>query len=491
MMTIKTLNGLIAVAILSACSSGSSNSSDPAAPKPEIVAFSASATKVKVNTDVSLSWESKNADNCLVKNEANAVLAEGQSGSTSQTIVTTQNFTLWCHNDNQSVEAKLVVSASTESGTRIVSQNLSAQPNLWNLDHIDGEMDGFFRAVGSGKGVRVYVIDTGVFGDHPEFEGRVLEGSNIFGEMMEGTGDVGYPKKGWLDTIGVQKIALQSTTRAPQFDDHGTHVAATVAGKTFGIAKEATIIPVRMSDGQGIFDDDDKLKAGRDILIEALNFVLANERTYSSGRAVVNVSRGIERLMLFEGRWIGLDVYTEMGNNPSTFSDPLDEKFAATIIKLVESGIPIFTAAGNSGCISTTRSTSRYVLQHHAQDIEGLVNVGNLGLDSESGELFASNTSLFPEFWAPGKDILSASGSFVEGKVTYGEKVDTGTSMASPLLAGLAAILLERSPDLSPAAIESALKQNASTRKRLDHRGHGHCRAIEDKDVFIPFLGQK
>lgn len=488
MMTTTTFNALIALTILSACSSGSGGSTDTATPKPEIVAFSASATKVKVNTDVALNWESKHAENCLLKDEANRVLAEGQNGSTSRTIEATENFTLWCHNANQSVEAKLVVTATTESGSRIVSQDLTDQPNLWNLDHMDGVMDGFFKTIGSGKGVRVYVIDSGVFGDHPEFEGRVLEGSNIYGELMEGTGNVGYPKKGWLDTI--RGAAEVTGPVKPSYGDHGTHVAGIVAGKTYGIAKDAQIIPVRVSDGQGIFDNDEKLRASRTTMLAALKFVLENERKYTSGRAVVNVSMGIARMMLVEGEWLILDTYVAMGNVPSTFVDPLDGAFKELVDEMVAEGIVIFTSAGNEGCISMTGMTERYILQRHAQTTRGLVNVGNLGFDTEADSLYANDTSLFPEFWAPGSNVLSTSGGFEDGKVNYGQKVYSGTSMASPLLAGMAVVMLERNPNLEASAIEEALQSNANMRKRLDHRGHGTCRPIEDKDVFIPFLGR-
>lgn len=482
MITFKTFKFSLAIAILSSCSSGSSGSSESQNPKPEIVSFSANATKVKVNTVVAISWQSKNAENCLVKDEGNTVLAEGPNGSTNQTIANSTNFTLWCHSANQSVESKLLVSTTTDDGALIVNQDVSSEPSLWNLDHIDGKMDGFFKAIGSGKGVRVYVIDTGVFGGHPEFEGRVLEGSNVFGETMEGTGDVGYPKKGWLDEIYGKNL---------QSDDHGTHVAGIVAGKTFGIAKDATIIPVRMGDGNKIFDDEEKNRATRTNLLKALNFVWQSENNFQQGRAIVNVSMAVYRLMEYQGEWVDLSTYISDTKSPEGFKDELDGEFEKLARAIVGKGIPIFTAAGNTGC-DYVSVTNKYILQNLAQSIPGLINVGNLGRDNTSGALYASNTSLMPEFWVPGSNILSASASFPNGKLNYRSRVYSGTSMASPLLAGYAAILFERNPNLEVSELEDVIRKSSNSRDALDHRGNmdGYCRPIENEDVFLPFLGR-
>ena len=104
-------------------------------------------------------------------------------------------------------------------------------PPSWGLDRVDQTslpLDSSFSYPNQGgAGVRVYIVDTGVQADNPDFAGRILPGFDVIGNQQQNT-----------DCHG-----------------HGTHVAGTVAGTRYGLAKKASIVPVRVlgCTGSGTF----------------------------------------------------------------------------------------------------------------------------------------------------------------------------------------------------------------------------------------------
>lgn len=487
----KNLLGIAAIGVslsICACTEGGSASgqNDPQdqdqSPKPEILSFTIDKPRVKANTSIRFNWKSRNAQTCLLKNRRNTVLADRSEGTFDTILKESGAFTLWCHNGSQSLERTLQAVVVDDSGLRLVDQDLGENPNLWNLDYLDGEINNRYTTVGSGLGVRLYVLDDGVFGYHSEFGGRVKEGANIIGEYLEETGNKGYPLKGWIDQIVPSNLS----------GDHGTHVAGIAASNTYGVAKDLEVIPVRVLSGVPEGSTHEQGLKYNDVLLKGLQFVLANEQHFSGGRAIVNLSTLFQRYMRVDGELQTLQEYV-IDNEMSGFKGEFDEKIRNIIEKLVSANIVIVTASGNGGCgigKYTFRSTQQYSPQFLASQIPGLVNVGNLSTNPSG--LFANSTDLWPEFWLPGTDAVSTVGTIDENGTKYGSKVYSGTSMAAPLLSGMIAILLERNPLIKASSIERVLKENSELLDRLPHLYFGNesqsgsCRKIENRDVFLP-----
>jgi cerevisin len=231
----------------------------------------------------------------------------------------------------------------------------------------------------AGDNVDVYIIDTGVNTAHSEFEGRASFG------FAAGT---------------MQKIDGHG---------HGTHCAGTAAGKTYGVAKKANIIGVKVlsDNGQGTTSN----------IVEGLGWVLNN--TLSTGR------RSIGSMSL--------------GGDPS---DALEE----AVTKCLNAGITIVAAAGNSAKDASTASPAR---------IPGVITVG--ASDINNGMASFSNFGSVVDIFAPGVDITSAW--FTDPNDS---KKLSGTSMAAPHVAGLAAYLLSQDGSLKPDTMQSKIVSMAT-----------------------------
>jgi len=265
----------------------------------------------------------------------------------------------------------------------------------WGLDRSDQADlpldNGFTYPASAGSGTTIYVIDSGINAAHTEFAGRVTPG---YDGVQDGWGTD--------DCFG-----------------HGTHVAGTAAGTTYGFAKAATIVPVRVLDCGGL--------ASLDGVIRGIDWVVAN---HVSGRAVANLS-------------IGGD----------TGYPTLDH----AINGLIADGVAVAVAAGNgSGADACTLSPAR---------APAALTVGaTTELDARSS---FSNIGSCIDLFAPGSNIRSAW----IGTPTA-TSVKSGTSMATPLVAGALAVLWTQHPTLSALQVQSLLVTSA-TRNRLTGVGTG------------------
>jgi len=252
----------------------------------------------------------------------------------------------------------------------------------WGLDRSDQRslpLSGTYTYAGTGVGVTAYVVDTGVRADHADFGGRVAPG---FTAIADGNG-------------------------TNDCNGHGTHVAGTIAGATYGMAKEATIVPVRVlgCDGSGTWSG----------VIAGLDWVASH---HASGPAVANMSLG--------------------GGASSSVDD--------AVARVTADGVSVAVAAGNSNADACTASPAR---------APSALTVG--ATTSTDARASYSNYGTCLDVFAPGSSVLSAWYSSATASATL-----SGTSMASPHVAGAAAVLLSQSPALTPAQVAGTLTATAT-----------------------------
>lgn len=292
----------------------------------------------------------------------------------------------------------------------------------------------------TGKGIGVAVIDTGVSDD-------------TYGEFAD------------LDAVhGARVVARVSTSAASNQEDgfgHGSHVANTIGGygyKTYGeyagVAPQASLIAVKIDDDQGNSSVSD--------VIAGLGFVFDNRVTYNI--RVVNLSLSSTIAQSYK-------------------VDPLD----AAVELLWFNGITVVTAAGNSPMayqyapandpfIITVGATNDQGTASHGDDVVAAWSSAGVTLDG-----FAK-----PDIYAPGVGITAAMSPSTLIATTYpGGIVATdnnvvrfrmsGTSMATAVVSGAAALLLQKDPSLTPGQVKQAL---------ID--GSVALPASGDRQVFIP-----
>lgn len=197
---------------------------------------------------------------------------------------------------------------------------------------------------------------------------------------------------------------------------HGTHVAGTVGASTYGVAKNVNLIPVRVLSCSGSGSN-----AG---VINGVNFVAQN----ASGPSVANMSLG--------------------GGN----STALDN----AVIGAINQGVTFVVAAGNSNANACSGSPNR---------VGPALTIGST-TSSDARSSF-SNFGSCVDMFAPGSSITSAW--YTSNSAT---NTISGTSMAAPHVAGVAALYLDETPSATPAQVEVALESAAVT-GRLSGIGSG------------------
>ncbi|WP_233563803.1 S8 family serine peptidase [Cryobacterium tepidiphilum] len=252
------------------------------------------------------------------------------------------------------------------------------QPAPWGLDRIDQAnlpLSGSFSTTRSGAGVKAYVVDTGVLASHTDLAGRVAAG--------------------WT--------AVADGRGAGDCNGHGTHVAGTIAGTRYGVAKAASVVPVRVLDCAGSGYDSD--------VIAGLDWVASDHQAGTP--AIVNLS---------------------LGGPASTMLD-------SAIQGVIDDGVTAVVAAGNSSTDACAASPAR---------VPQALTVA--ATDTSDRQADFSNFGPCVDLYAPGVGITSDGISS-----TTATAIMSGTSMASPHVAGAAALLLEQDPGLAPTAVATRL----------------------------------
>lgn len=186
---------------------------------------------------------------------------------------------------------------------------------------------------------------------------------------------------------------------------HGTHVAGTTAGATVGVAPGASIVPVRVASCTGSVSWSN--------LIAALDWIAAQKNANRSVPMVANISLG--------------------GSLSTSLNDAVN--------RTVQAGVVIALSAGNSGADACTQSP--------AAAANGLT-VG--GTESNDSRASWSNWGSCVDIFAPGGGILSAAFSSTTGYTTM-----SGTSMAAPHVAGVAALILSTYPSYTPSQVRASM----------------------------------
>ena len=266
---------------------------------------------------------------------------------------------------------------------QIMRINATQTGATWGLDRLDQAnlpLNQSFTYPSS-SGVHAYILDTGIRATHNDFTGRMGNGHTSINDG-QGTNDC---------------------------QGHGTHVAGTVGGTTWGVAKNVTLHAVRVlgCDGSGT-------NSG---VIAGMDWVAAN----AIKPAVANMS---------------------LGGGASQASDD-------AIARMTNAGITTVVAAGNDSSNACNYSPAR---------APSAITVGST-TSSDAMSSF-SNYGSCVDIYGPGSSITSASHTSNTGSTSM-----SGTSMASPHVAGVAALYLAANPNATPSQVTTALVNNSLTGK--------------------------
>lgn len=298
-----------------------------------------------------------------------------------------------------------VLAVEPDSYIYLDSDGTSQDYATWGLDRIDQRdrlLDRAYAYHSTGAGVNAYILDSGIYFAHSEFGGRASLGHDfIFEHYPEATDPTQGPGE---DCMG-----------------HGTHVAGTLGGTTYGVAKDVALISVRVFDCTG--------RTNRSLYIAAVDWITQDAEENERHPAVVNMSFGF---------------------HPE--SDP--DRTSATelaILNAIDSGIHFVASGGNDDADACDKSPAR---------ISGVLTAGASAMGDQRA--WFSNYGDCVDLFAPGVSIVSA---FItdewSGDRSYTRSLN-GTSMSAPHVAGAVALYLAEHPQSAPSAVFDAIVANST-----------------------------
>jgi len=291
--------------------------------------------------------------------------------------------------------------AAVEPDRPMTATGTQSNPPSYGLDRIDQRnvpLSRTYTATRTGSGVTAYIIDTGVTLTHNDFGGRAVTGA----DYVDGGA-------------------------ATDCNGHGTHVAGTVGGAAYGVAKQVKLVAVRVLDCNG--------SGSTSGVIAGVDWVTGNHR--AGAPAVANMS---------------------LGGGASTALDQ-------AVSRSIADGVSYSVAAGNDGSTVNDVAGLSNACNGSPARVPAALTVG--ATDRTDTRASYSNIGSCLDIFAPGSSIVSAWYTSRTASATL-----SGTSMASPHVAGVAALYLQSVPSATPAKVADVIK-TAGTKGIVKSPGSG------------------
>ena len=384
-MRMRAAMALAPLALLAACQDAPTlTATDLADGQQDVARYHAApaATRVSGEYIVVLRGDPSDDD---VDNDARSRAREhgGVVGNTYRRAIRGYSISLNSVADAQSIARDPRV-AFVEEGQEYTA-SIVQDSATWGIDRVDqrlGPLSTTYSYVTTASDVTAYIIDTGIRTSHTQFGARATLGFDAF-----------------------RKAAANGDCNG-----HGTHVAGTVGGSTYGIAKEVRLVAVRVLDCNG--------SGTTSGVIAGIDYVAGRKAASPGTPMVANMS---------------------LGGGASTALDN-------AVANAVSRGVVFAVAAGNSNVDACTASPAR---------APSALTVG--ATTTSDARASYSNFGVCVDIFAPGSGITSSWSTSNSATATI-----SGTSMASPHVAGVAALYLSLNPGASVAAVSSALVSNGT-----------------------------